>query len=172
MTESDIPADEPEVQGESPESTSVPLGNETRANDTTLTFGNDFGAALAALEGTVSPEEQEAIAALPSGSALLVVRRGPNAGARFLLDADVTVAGRHPDADIFLDDVTVSRRHAQFVRTARGFEVKDLGSLNGTYFDGTRIDAATLGDRSEVQVGKFRLTFYASRVDLAAAAGK
>ena len=142
-----------------------------RANDTTVTFGDEFAAQLAALDGKVSPEEQEAISALPSGSALLVVRRGPNAGARFLLDADVTVAGRHPDADIFLDDVTVSRRHAEFVRVGTGFEVHDLGSLNGTYFDGTRIDAARLGDRSEVQIGKFRLTFYASRADVAAAVG-
>ena len=142
----------------------------TRVNDTTLTFGDEFGAQLAAMEGKISPEEQEAIAALPSGSALLVVRRGPNAGARFLLDADLTVAGRHPDADIFLDDVTVSRRHAEFVRSGSVFEVHDLGSLNGTYFDGTRIDAARLGDGSEVQIGKFRLTFYASRADIAAAA--
>lgn len=143
----------------------------TRVNDTTLTFGDDFGSQLAALEGKISPEEQEAIAALPSGSALLIVRRGPNAGARFLLDKDVTTVGRHPEADIFLDDVTVSRRHAEFVRTGRTFEVRDLGSLNGTYFDGTRIDVAGLGDRSEVQVGKYRLTFYASRADLAPATG-
>jgi len=150
-----------------PEENAVP-----QENDTTLTFGDEFGAQLAALGGTVSTEEQEAITALPAGSALLVVRRGPNAGARFLLDADVTTVGRHPDADIFLDDVTVSRRHAEFIRTGSSFEVKDLGSLNGTYFDGTRIDIARLGDRSEVQVGKFRLTFYASRADLASAAGK
>jgi len=146
--------------------------SETRANDTTLTFGDEFGAQLAAFDSSISAEEQDAISALPSGSALLIVRRGPNAGARFLLDADVTTVGRHPDADIFLDDVTVSRRHAEFVRTGRTFEVKDLGSLNGTYFDGTRIDIARLGDRSEVQVGKFRLTFYASRSDLTAAAQK
>jgi pSer/pThr/pTyr-binding forkhead associated (FHA) protein len=146
--------------------------SETRANDTTLTFGDEFGAQLAAFDSSISAEEQDAITALPSGSALLIVRRGPNAGARFLLDADVTTVGRHPDADIFLDDVTVSRRHAEFVRTGRTFEVKDLGSLNGTYFDGTRIDIARLGDRSEVQVGKFRLTFYASRSDLTAAATK
>ncbi|MDM4763062.1 FHA domain-containing protein [Galbitalea sp. SE-J8] len=145
--------------------------NATRAHDTTLTFGDDFSAQLAALEGTVSAEEQEAIAALPSGSALLIVRRGPNAGARFLLDADLTTVGRHPDAEIFLDDVTVSRRHAEFVRVGRAFDVKDLGSLNGTYFDGTRIDVARLADRSEVQVGKYRLTFYASRADLVAPAG-
>lgn len=145
--------------------------NRPQENDTTLTFGDEFGAQLAALEGDVSTEEQDAISALPSGSALLIVRRGPTAGARFLLDADVTTVGRHPDADIFLDDVTVSRRHAEFLRSGRSFQVKDLGSLNGTYLDGERIDTAVLGDRAEVQVGKFRLTFYASRVDLAAPAG-
>ena len=77
------------------------------SNDTTAHFTAEFSAQLAAMEAGISPDEQEAIAALPSGSALLVVRRGPNVGARFLLDADVTVAGRHPEADIFLDDVTV-----------------------------------------------------------------
>jgi pSer/pThr/pTyr-binding forkhead associated (FHA) protein len=136
-------------------------------DDSTVTYGDEFAAQLAALDGDVTSEEQEAIAALPSGSALLVVRRGPNVGARFLLDADVTTVGRHPDADIFLDDVTVSRRHAEFLRHGTAFQVKDLGSLNGTYFDGVRIDTALLSDGAEVQVGKFRLTFYASRLDLA-----
>ncbi|MCU1425601.1 MAG: transcriptional regulator [Microbacteriaceae bacterium] len=156
------------------ENTNVPEDNDNvpQETDTTLTFGNEFGAQLAALEGEVSSEEQEAIAALPSGYALLVVRRGPTAGARFLLDADLTTVGRHPDADIFLDDVTVSRRHAQFLRNGTRFEVKDLGSLNGTYLNGERIATEPLGDRSEVQVGKFRLTFYASRLDLAGSAGK
>lgn len=139
---------------------------EQRLVDTTLTFSMDMGAALTAESG-VSTEEREAINALPSGSALLVVRRGPNVGARFLLDSDVTTAGRHPDAEIFLDDVTVSRKHAQFLRHGTAFSVKDNGSLNGTYFDGARIDEALLTDGAEVQVGKFRLTFYASRVDLA-----
>lgn len=135
--------------------------------DTTAHFTGKFEAQLAALGGDVSTEEQEAIAALPSGSALLVVRRGSDVGARFLLDADVTTAGRHPDADIFLDDVTVSRRHTEFLRRGTVFEIKDLGSLNGTYYDGVRIDTAILSDGAEVQVGKFRLTFYASRADLA-----
>ena len=92
---------------------------------------------------------------------LLIVRRGPNAGARFLLDTDVTTVGRHPDADIFLDDVTVSRKHAEFLRHRTAFEVKDLSSLNGTYFDGVRIETALLSDGAEVQIGKYRLTFYA-----------
>lgn len=135
-------------------------------NDTTIGYGEEFSQSLAATLGTVTQEEVEAIAALPSGSALLIVRRGPNTGARFLLDADVTTVGRHPDADIFLDDVTVSRRHAEFLRNGTSFEIKDLNSLNGTYFNGARIDSAVLTDKAEVQVGKFRLTFYASRRDL------
>lgn len=138
-----------------------------RETDTTLHFSHEFEAQLAALDGEVSSVVQEAIAALPSGSALLVVRRGPNIGARFLLDSDLTIAGRHPEADIFLDDVTVSRRHSEFLRHGTAFEIKDLGSLNGTYFDGVRIDSALLSDGAEVQIGKFRLTFYASRIDLA-----
>ena len=146
--------------------------NATGNVDTTMTFSQEFAASLAALDANVTVEEQEAIAALPSGSALLVVRRGPNSGARFLLDADLTTVGRHPNADIFLDDVTVSRRHAEFLRHGTAFEVKDLGSLNGTYFDGVRIDTALLSDGAEVQVGKFRLTFYASRLDLAHLAGR
>jgi len=143
-----------------------------RDTDTTLHLTTEFEAQLAALDGEVSSEEKSAISALPSGSALLVVRRGPNTGARFLLDADVTSAGRHPNADIFLDDVTVSRRHTEFLRHGTSFEIRDLGSLNGTYFDGVRIDTALLRDGAEVQVGKFRLTFYASRLDLAHQASK
>ncbi|MFB0914086.1 MAG: FHA domain-containing protein [Pontimonas sp.] len=137
--------------------------------DPTVKFGPDFQQRLQGLESGVSLEEQEIIAALPLGSALLIVRKGPNAGARFLLDQDSTVAGRHPEADIFLDDVTVSRRHAELVRHHTSFEVKDMGSLNGTYFDGVLVDQALLLDRAEVQVGKFRMTFYASRFDLDAA---
>jgi pSer/pThr/pTyr-binding forkhead associated (FHA) protein len=137
---------------------------EAGSDDVTSTqrFSDDL---LANLGSGLTPDENEAIDALPSGSALLVVKRGADIGARFLLDQDVTVAGRHPNADIFLDDVTVSRRHAQFLRHGTSFEVKDLGSMNGTYFDGVRIDSALLDDGAEVQVGKFRLTFYASPLD-------
>ncbi len=98
---------------------------------------------------------------LPPGTALLVVRRGPNAGARFLLDHDVTTSGRHPDSDIFLDDVTVSRRHAEFHRESSTFTVRDVGSLNGTYVNRERVETATLSSGDEVQVGKFRLVFIA-----------
>lgn len=107
-------------------------------------------------------EELAAVAALPAGSALLIVKRGPSDGSRFLLDVDVTTAGRHPNAEIFLDDVTVSRKHAEFRRVDGGFVVTDLGSLNGTYLNGARADSAKLNDGDEVQVGKFKLTFYAA----------
>lgn len=115
----------------------------------------------------LSVDERDAVQALPSGAALLVVRRGPNAGARFLLDQDSTIAGRHPAVDIFLDDVTVSRRHAEFSRRGTKFFVRDLNSLNGTYMHGNRIEVEVpLEDGVEVQVGKFKLTFFASAHDL------
>ena len=136
-----------------------------RAVETTSTIS------LAALEGALDNEPANAPApdpavpdggaldALPAGSALLVVKRGPNAGSRFLLDADTTTAGRHPESDIFLDDVTVSRRHAEFARESGGFIVRDVGSLNGTYLNRERIDAAGLAGGDEVQIGKYRLVF-------------
>ena len=102
---------------------------------------------------------QGAVDALAPGSALLVVKRGPNAGSRFLLDQDVTTAGRHPDSDIFLDDVTVSRRHAEFRREGNGYAVHDVGSLNGTYVNRGRIELAPLSGGDEVQIGKFRLVY-------------
>ena len=96
---------------------------------------------------------------LQTGTALLVVRRGPASGARFLLDADVTTAGRHPDSDIFLDDITVSRHHVEFRRSSDGFGIRDMGSLNGTYVNRTRIDDVALVSGDEVQIGKYRLQF-------------
>ncbi|BBC38121.1 uncharacterized protein SGFS_094150 [Streptomyces graminofaciens] len=113
---------------------------------------------------SLSPEAQAAVEALPLGSALLVVRRGPNSGSRFLLDSDLTTAGRHPQSDIFLDDVTVSRRHVEFRRGQDGsFKVADVGSLNGTYVNRERIDEVALSNGDEVQIGKYRLVFYASQ---------
>ncbi|MBC9944837.1 FHA domain-containing protein [Leucobacter sp. cx-328] len=133
----------------------------------TQQFRDDLGAMIRARATDLTVDEREAVEALPSGAALLVVRRGPDQGARFLLDQASTVAGRHPAVDIFLDDVTVSRRHAEFTREGTTFFVADLGSLNGTYCDGTRIvGARELADGDEVQVGKYRFTFFASRFDL------
>ena len=108
----------------------------------------------------LSPVDAAAVDALPPGHALLVVQRGPGAGSRFLLDTDHVNAGRHPDSDIFLDDVTVSRRHAEFEREGETFTVSDAGSLNGTYVNRDRIDRVQLNDGDEVQVGKYRLVFF------------
>ena len=96
---------------------------------------------------------------IPEGVGMLVVRRGPNAGSTFALEGDETTIGRHPDSDIFLDDVTVSRRHALIRRTVDGYEVSDVGSLNGTYVDREAVETAKLRDMHELQIGRFVLTF-------------
>lgn len=147
------------------DSADLGFGGSSDEVESTAVFSSDL---LAESGQHLNSEEQKAIEALPSGSALLIVQRGPNEGSRFLLDQDLTTVGRHPNADIFLDDVTVSRRHAEFHRHGMTFQVRDLASLNGTYYDGVRIDAAMLEDGSEIQIGKFRLTFYSSKADLAA----
>jgi pSer/pThr/pTyr-binding forkhead associated (FHA) protein len=139
-----------------------PSSSETTA---TITFG-----------GTARPDADEraqdraqlneadaaAADALPPGSALLIVQRGPGAGSRYLLDTDKVSAGRHPESDIFLDDITVSRRHVEFTRTEGTYKVSDVGSLNGTYVNRDRIDEALLQNGDEVRIGKFRLVFFAS----------
>ena len=112
---------------------------------------------LAATEPVVA--KATSVEGLPENSALLVVKRGPNAGSRFLLDRDVVTAGRHPESDIFLDDVTVSRRHAEFRRNGDTFSVSDVGSLNGTYVNREPTDSVVLNNGDEVQIGKFRLVF-------------
>jgi len=111
----------------------------------------------------LSAQDTAALDALPLGSALLIVQRGPSAGSRFLLDIDEVTAGRHPDSEIFLDDVTVSRRHAVFRRSPQGYSVVDTGSLNGTYVNRDRVDEALLAGGDEVQIGKYRLVFFPSQ---------
>ena len=96
---------------------------------------------------------------VPQGLGLLVVKRGPNAGSRYLLGEGKTTIGRHPDSDIFLDDVTVSRRHAEIYHDDAAFTAVDVGSLNGTYLNRERIERADLHNGDEVQIGKFRLVF-------------
>jgi len=126
-----------------------------------------MGALDEALEGPDTDVSPARIAgSLPPGMALLIVRRGPNAGARFLLDHDVTTSGRHPDSDIFLDDVTVSRRHAEIVREGGQYYVRDVGSLNGTYLNRVRVDSAPLHDGDELQIGTFKLVFLTGRGDV------
>ncbi|MGH9088079.1 MAG: FHA domain-containing protein [Acidimicrobiales bacterium] len=109
-----------------------------------------------------SPDEEAAITLVevPHGTGALVVRRGPNVGVRYLLELPTTIAGRHPESDIFLDDITVSRRHAEFRREDDGkVVVRDLGSLNGTYVNRERIEEKVLSPGDEVQIGKFKLVF-------------
>ena len=132
------------------------IPNEQRGGETTSIINQD--GTEAEYYDEPSPD-YTAADTLPAGTALLVVLRGPNAGSRFLLDSEFTSAGRHPDSDIFLDGVTVSRRHAEFYRHGDRFTVRDVGSLNGTYVNRERIEEAELFGGDEVQIGKFRLLF-------------
>lgn len=98
---------------------------------------------------------------LEKGSALLVIKRGPDAGMRFIINREVIGVGRHPESDIFLDDITVSRRHAEIRRRESSFTLVDTGSLNGTYLNRERIETSELNNGDEIQIGKFRLLFFA-----------
>lgn len=134
-------------------------------SDATATISFTGGDKADTSGNQLSPVDAAAVDALPVGSALLVVQKGPGAGSRFLLDQDVVHAGRHPDSEIFLDDVTVSRRHAVFNRSGAGFTVSDVGSLNGTYVNRDRIETVALNDSDEVQIGKYRLVYFAGHED-------
>ena len=147
-------------------------GAPARAADTTQTFGHDSDLSFVPFGSELSDAELNAIDALPAGAALLLVRSGPTAGARYLLDNDVMTVGRHPEADIFFDDVTVSRRHAEITRDKHRFEIVDQRSLNGTYVNGERVDRAALVNGAEVRIGKFRLNFFVSPADLTSATEK
>jgi pSer/pThr/pTyr-binding forkhead associated (FHA) protein len=127
----------------------------------TLSDPDETTASLALLEDRQQLEAElgELLDEIPADLGILVVRRGPNAGSTFGLDAATTSIGRHPDSDLFLDDVTVSRRHALIRRTPDGYTISDVGSLNGTYVRGERIDTTELSDMSDVQIGRFVLTF-------------
>ena len=142
----------------------VPVGPGEPVGETTATIQVGGAGEVAKAETgenrALDPVAAAAVDALPSGHALLVVQRGPGSGSRFLLDLDVVHAGRHPDSEIFLDDVTVSRSHAEFHRNADTFTVTDVGSLNGTYVNRDRIDTVQLTDGDEVQIGKYRLVFF------------
>ena len=123
--------------------------------DTTVTFMPGELETDLDEEVHIAPEELE------GDRGVLIVKRGPNAGSKFFMDTDVTNIGRHPESDIFLDDITVSRRHAE-IRRSEGFSLHDVGSLNGTYVNREPIDTAILSGGDEVQIGKFRLVFLTS----------
>jgi pSer/pThr/pTyr-binding forkhead associated (FHA) protein len=110
----------------------------------------------------VEPEDEEgpSLEELGPDQALLVVKGGPTAGSTVLLDKDITRLGRSPDSDVFLNDITVSRRHAEVSREGSNFVIKDAGSLNGTYVNRERVDVAQLASGDELQIGKFKIVFY------------
>ena len=114
----------------------------------------------------LSLEEREIVSQLPKNSAMLIVIAGPNKGARFLIDSEETAIGRDPKSEIFLDDVTVSRVHAKISRRADGsFHVVDCGSLNGSYLNAHQVQESPLAIGDEIQIGKFRLTYFKGRAN-------
>jgi pSer/pThr/pTyr-binding forkhead associated (FHA) protein len=145
----------PEAPGPDEATATISIGTPSEKSDTS--------------DRHLSPVDAAAVDALPAGSAMLVVQKGPSAGSRFLLDQDEVTAGRHNDSEIFLDDVTVSRRHAVFTREGGEFTVADAGSLNGTYVNRDRIDKVVLKDSDEVQIGKYRLVFFSGHSSSSAA---
>src|SRR3954454_21716144 len=104
-------------------------------------------------------EDLEPVPDLPAGAGQLEVARGPNAGSTYLVAAPSVSVGPHPESDVFLDDITVSRRHSVIQRTDDGFAIRDVDSLNGTYVNRRRVEEADLHDGDEVQIGRFHLTF-------------
>ena len=145
-------------------------------NSVTANFCSSCGAALDTGETTSTStmpvvasadgpadELQVELDRLPPGVGMLVVKRGPNSGSRFALDEPLVTAGRHPDSMIFLDDITVSRRHAEVRKVDEGYVVADVGSLNGTYLNRERVEEAALHDGDELQIGTFKLVFLAGR---------
>jgi len=130
------------------------LGGTSKKSDTTIV--------LTPLEAEVEEEEEVRIPEeeIAQGVAMLIVKRGPHAGTRFILSKDLITAGRHPESDIFLDDITVSRRHAEIRKSEDGFHIRDMGSLNGTYVNRQRIEETNLTSGDEIQIGKFKLIFF------------
>ena len=126
-------------------------------DDRTITL-----AAIDPLQGAPGTDDDLVvpIGDLPTEIGVLIVRAGAQAGARFPLSEVTTRLGRHPDSEISLDDITVSRRHAEIERTSDGYVVSDAGSLNGTYVNQERVDRIVLRHGDELQIGKFRLVFF------------
>ncbi len=126
-------------------------------DDRTITFTQ-----VDPLQDAPGPSDDISVAVndLPRGTPVLIVRSGAQAGARFPLNAEVTRLGRHPDSEISLDDITVSRRHAEIRQSKDTYELWDSGSLNGTYLNQQRVDHAPLHHGDELQIGKFRLVFF------------
>jgi len=118
---------------------------------------------LAKLLEQAGSELREILVALDEGAGMLVSLVGPSRGARYLLDPQRTRIGRATESEIFLDDVTVSRKHAQIIRDGKKFSLEDQGSLNGTYLNGSITTKSELNDGDEVQIGKFRMHFFSGK---------
>lgn len=144
-----------------------------RRNPEGANFCSTCGAALRAddradttvsfvVESEAEAEEEFSVPLdeLEEGKAIIMVRKGPEAGTKFILDKDSVTCGRHPSSDIFLDDVTVSRKHVEIKREDGNFSLHDLGSLNGTFVNRQRVDSSPLSNGDEIQIGKFRLVFF------------
>src|SRR6202011_2499864 len=151
-----MPRDEPALKDQDVNHHASDHTPDERSEEITAGFPAGFVGEFDASAATGTEAGEWAVEELPTDSALLIVTRGPNAGSRFLLDQPITSAGRHPDSDIFLDDITVSRRHAEFQRKQGQLRVVDVGSLNGTYVNRQPVDSAVLVNGDEIQVGKFR----------------
>ena len=111
------------------------------------------------LLNSLNSEQQEVVRNLPENEGILLVLKGPGAGARYLLDSKQTKIGRDANNDIHLDDITVSRSHAM-VSKGDGYSIKDLGSLNGTYLNAISVKEAVVKAGDEIQVGKYHLTLF------------
>lgn len=111
------------------------------------------------MTGPLVAVDSASVSGVAPGAAMLIVRRGPGEGTTFTLDSDLVTVGRADDAALMLDDVTVSRRHANFTRSGGVWTVTDSGSLNGTYVNRDRIDSAELHGGEEIQIGKYRFVF-------------
>lgn len=135
-------------------------------SDSTITLANIGALDEAYNAAGASQDVRNIVNGLPKGSGLLVVRTLAGEGERFLLDRDQIYAGRSEKADIFLNDVTVSRRHSEFVRVGDNYEIRDSGSLNGTYINRDRVDSYVLRTGDEIQIGKYRMVFYISPLSL------
>ena len=126
------------------------------SNDATGTLSADAIAELSTTDAV--------LASIPAGVSALVVVRGPNAGEVWPLNNDVVEVGRSADSGLFLDDITVSRKHAIFKKTPGGWTLEDCGSLNGSYVNRELItNAVELHDEDEIQLGKFRFSFHGAR---------
>ncbi|MCC2592863.1 zinc-ribbon and FHA domain-containing protein [Tessaracoccus sp. OS52] len=118
-------------------------------------------------DGELTADDLEAVRGLSGGDALLIINRGGSGSSRILIDSDVTTVGRHPQSDVFLDDITVSRHHAKFIRTGGDLFIEDLGSLNGTYVNRKLVEERTqLKQGDEIQIGKYRATISLSEPGL------